>query len=1234
MVITAASALRYDPDNVNYNLNTNPDATEPKDYSGQWQNHTFNPSPQNWRHPFYVLTIDRFSDGDPTNNNANGSVFENNWMTTQFRFGGDIAGIMNSLDYLQGLGIKSIYLTGSMMLNFAWSPDGYGPLDFTLLDRHHGTIQEWRLLVDEIHRRDMYVVFDNTIATMGNLLDYGGAFQNKSVSFSFDEHDFRWKYPDRQYHDFHPSNAWNASCNVPRIWEQNGLPESQSTIDQYICKDSEFEMYGDIDSTGSYPSYINQFSRFASVQDKLREWDPIVLEKINVMSCLQITMLDIDGFRIDKAVQTTIDALAGFSDYQRRCARGVGKDNFLVVGEVVADPKLGAVYYGRGKEPEQARVNMSDAFISANATDPSQFIRPFGMSALDGAAFHYDVYGSMTRFLGLDGPWGKLGVDWVDLWHQFLQTHDLVNANTGLFDPRHMFGMTNQDVFRWPALASGIQRQLLGFFVTILEFPGVPMIMFGEEQEHYVLENLASDYVFGRAPMSSSKAWQIHGCYTLGEKVYVDMPFNRSGNGCHDPSVSLDHRDASHPVFNTLRRMLDLRAQFPVLNDGFNLTTLSTRLYNIFLPGSEGMPSPHGVWSVHRGYEASVQDVAQLSGGNPAVWLLFTNENRSISYDFNCNSSNRTSSDGALLSSFAAGTKVKNLFYPFDEYQLETSQFTLGLDGSTQPNGCISQLSFRPWEFKAFVPSDKWRAPKPSITSVSPSHDQRIESTVAYGSTETVNLTIGFSTEMDCTSVGKSLTFSSTTTSDSQISLDNSSFSCSSIDPKLKTTYVGETPTVWTFNGRLTGVPNGIHQFSVNNATSAGGEFTGSKDTFMFRVGGTDNPIVFPESANYTSNILHRDGDGSLYVTPRASGAEMFRYSTNFESSWSDWLPYKDGNTTITKQPWSGTSKQDWDGEHVVLQYWSKMTGSSHHIQHSDLATTDSKPPRRWPHAWIQGDYNEWGYDAGLETKMHQTENGEWVGNVFAEWPSKLLVNVWGMNPDGVPDKSASFGDVDEDHVLDLIPPDSLAQNTINITAAPSGAYFGYKLVANDGTYQFRLEPSGSTIIQGVVILLLCLLPPITAILGVRSFIGAFYKVKLNREGASRKRKLVSMLPNIKLFPNQHQLFRKMANKEDRAPSVTATDVTPDVSPGVMGNAGLEIIAATTADADSDIRRTVLVATMEYEIEDWNIKIKIGGLGVMSSMMTRNLGHQNLIWIVPCLGDVHYPFELGENPFI
>lgn len=48
---------------------------------------------------------------------------------------------------------------------------------------------------------------------------------------------------------------------------------------------------------------------------------------------------------------------------------------------------------------------------------------------------------------------------------------------------------------------------------------------------------------------------------------------------------------------------------------------------------------------------------------------------------------------------------------------------------------------------------------------------------------------------------------------------------------------------------------------------------------------------------------------------------------------------------------------------------------------------------------------------------------------------------------------------------------------------------------------------------------------------------------------------------------------------------------------------------------------------MEYHIEDWDIKIKIGGLGVMSGLMGQHLGYQDLIWVVPCVGGVEYPTD-------
>lgn len=99
-------AAPWDEREVDWNLNTNRDAKDPLDYSGEWQNHNYTPSPDNWRMPFYTLFLDRFVNGDPTNDDINGTVFEHDVTSNQLRYGGDLAGLLDSLDYLQGMGIK------------------------------------------------------------------------------------------------------------------------------------------------------------------------------------------------------------------------------------------------------------------------------------------------------------------------------------------------------------------------------------------------------------------------------------------------------------------------------------------------------------------------------------------------------------------------------------------------------------------------------------------------------------------------------------------------------------------------------------------------------------------------------------------------------------------------------------------------------------------------------------------------------------------------------------------------------------------------------------------------------------------------------------------------------------------------------------------------------------------------------------------------------------------------
>jgi alpha-1,3-glucan synthase len=88
--------------------------------------------------------------------------------------------------------------------------------------------------------------------------------------------------------------------------------------------------YGDTEAFGNFPDWQRQLSKFASVQDRLREWEPSVCEKIQHLLCLLISQLDIDGLRFDKATQMTVDAEAEIAASLRTCARKYGKKNFFL----------------------------------------------------------------------------------------------------------------------------------------------------------------------------------------------------------------------------------------------------------------------------------------------------------------------------------------------------------------------------------------------------------------------------------------------------------------------------------------------------------------------------------------------------------------------------------------------------------------------------------------------------------------------------------------------------------------------------------------------------------------------------------------------------------------------------------------------------------------------------------------------------------------------------------------
>lgn len=68
------------------------------------------------------------------------------------------------------------------------------------------------------------------------------------------------------------------------------------------------------------------------------------------------------------------------------------------------------------------------------------------------------------------------GPNLVDAWNEIFVTNDMLNPRTGEVDPRHMYGTSNFDIFRWQSLENGTQRTALGTFINSLIMPGIPLV--------------------------------------------------------------------------------------------------------------------------------------------------------------------------------------------------------------------------------------------------------------------------------------------------------------------------------------------------------------------------------------------------------------------------------------------------------------------------------------------------------------------------------------------------------------------------------------------------------------------------------------------------------------------------------------------------------------------------------------------------------------------------------------
>ncbi|MCA1576222.1 MAG: 4-alpha-glucanotransferase [Acidobacteria bacterium] len=127
----------------------------------------------------YLIMLDRFNDGDKSNNDPPESRGIYDPKNKFYYHGGDLQGVIDRLPYLKDLGITAIWLTpwydnydrlneielkeGKPSTGF----HGYNPQDFYGVEEHFGTLAKLKELVDAAHRSGIKIIQDQVVNHTG-----------------------------------------------------------------------------------------------------------------------------------------------------------------------------------------------------------------------------------------------------------------------------------------------------------------------------------------------------------------------------------------------------------------------------------------------------------------------------------------------------------------------------------------------------------------------------------------------------------------------------------------------------------------------------------------------------------------------------------------------------------------------------------------------------------------------------------------------------------------------------------------------------------------------------------------------------------------------------------------------------------------------------------------------------------------------------------------------------------
>jgi glycosidase len=416
----------------------------------------------------YFVLPDRFENGDSANDRGGyrGGRLQHGFDPAHkgFYHGGDLTGLTQRLDYLQGLGITAIWL-GPIYRNkpVQGAPGkessgyhGYWITDFTDVDPHFGTRAELKRFVDSAHGRGMKVYLDIITNHTADVIKYRECPQNDCRYRGIGEYPFTTRGgPDgtRINEGFRGiDRAGQGSGNFARLTRPDYaytpyIPrgEEKVKVPAWLNDPIYYHNRGDSEWRGE----SNLMGDFVGLDDLFTE-HPRVLDGMIEIFGGWIDDFGIDGFRIDTARHVNSEFWQAFVPAMLERAKARGIPHFHIFGEVF-DPDPGML----------ARFTRVDAYPT---------VLDFAFQSAVGDVVARGVgTDRLARLFSMDAVY-EGGEETAKRLPTFLGNHDMGRIG-------HFIHQANPNASEEEVLKRALLAHAMMFFSR-----GVPVIYYGDEQ--------------------------------------------------------------------------------------------------------------------------------------------------------------------------------------------------------------------------------------------------------------------------------------------------------------------------------------------------------------------------------------------------------------------------------------------------------------------------------------------------------------------------------------------------------------------------------------------------------------------------------------------------------------------------------------------------------------------------------------------------------------------------------